>query len=422
MVNYMIDKYEIKIINGQEVLLLYIDINTEFGGIKNIKEFINKNKITFKGSLVIIMVGTTFLGKIYLNKQDPELYKYNNQVAINEIVKNKEYIKEPNVISITDDKVINKEDILESITETPIIEEKNNSNNDELLIKNENFTKTTIDLAEQLDYETSKDINIYVTLNRNNGNIINIELEEYVVGVVSAEMPALFSIEALKSQAIIARTYALKSIANNKLLTDTSSTQNYKDITELQNIWGSNFNTYYNRIKSAVDSTKGEYLSYNGTYIEAVYHSTSNGMTESSENVWGNSFPYLVSVDSPYDETNPSFIKDKFITYEELSRLLKTEISQDTEILATERSSSNRIIKLKINNITFSGTDIRNILGLRSTDFEIIKEENGIIFRMKGYGHGVGMSQYGANGYAKNGYNAYQILEHYYPGTIVNHL
>ena len=109
---------------------------------------------------------------------------------------------------------------------------------------------------------------------------------------------------------------------SGKTLTDTESTQSYKDTNELKSLWGNNFNTYYNKIKKCVESTKDIYLTYNGNYIEAVYHSTSNGKTESSLNVWNNYYPYLVSVDSPYDNTNKSFDYEKFIAYADLTKAL----------------------------------------------------------------------------------------------------
>ena len=313
-----------------------------------------------------------------------------------------------------------------------IVQENNNTNKQENSIVQDNNTgiKKEEPIKEEVKQEVQQEIveekvevdnNIYVKVKRSNGNIQKIELEEYVIGVVGAEMPASFNIEALKAQAVVARTYALKAISNNKVLTDTSSTQNYKDNEGLKQMWGSSYDTYYNKVKNAVMDTKGYYITYNGKYIDAVYHSTSNGKTESSVNVWGNSFPYLVSVDSPYDNTNPSFIKTEFISYSELSNKLKMEINNDTEINIISKTISNRVEYLKISDKQYSGVDFRNILGLRSADFSIEKIENGINFTTKGYGHGVGMSQYGANGMAKNGSNYINILKHYYTKVVISH-
>ena len=182
-------------------------------------------------------------------------------------------------------------------------------------------------------------------------------------------------------------------------------------------MWGANYNKYYQKIKNAVNNTKGLYLTYDGKIIDAVYHSTSNGQTENAEYVWGTSKPYLVSVDSPYDTTNKSFNYEKFITYNDLSKKLNMDINENSVINIISKTQGNRIEKIEINNKTYSGVQIRNLLNLRSADFELSLEDDGIIFKTKGYGHGVGMSQYGANGMAKAGYNYEQILKHYYKGV-----
>ena len=246
------------------------------------------------------------------------------------------------------------------------------------------------------------------------------ELEEYIIGVVGAEIPASFHEEALKAQAIIARSYALHAVRNNKVLTDNSKTQNYNDTTQLKKKWGSQYEYYYNKIKNAVENTKGVYLSYNNKVIEAFYHSTSNGYTEASKNVWGSDYPYLVSVESPYDNTNKSFIKETFLTYEQLSSKLNDNINSETEFKITSYTEGKRVENIKINNKNYTGVSLRTLLGLRSADFEIEKTSEGITFITKGYGHGVGLSQYGANGMAKNGYTYKQILKHYYQGISID--
>ena len=123
-------------------------------------------------------------------------------------------------------------------------------------------------------------------------------------------MPASFNIEALKAQAIVARTYTMKLIESNRTITDTVTTQSYKDNDALKVMWQESYNTYYNKIKTAVNDTKGIYITYNGNIIDAVYHSTSNGFTEDSINVWGNEFPYLKTVSSPWDTSASSFLTE----------------------------------------------------------------------------------------------------------------
>ncbi len=397
----MINSYDIKIINGKEVLYLYFDFNYEFAlsnfknKKNNIKNIIKKyaKDILFKGTTVVLVCGSLIFGTIDLNDN------YNP-------------IIDHHVISITNNirpKKINRE--LNNNTELVLNDNVVNENVNTYVNENDN----NIDIFEDNNIEI--DNNTYVTINRKNGDTLIIELEEYITGVVAAELPAAFNIEALKAQAVIARTYALKSIKYGKTLTDNESTQSYKDNLELQAIWGSNYEFYINKIKDAVNSTKGLTLTYNGDYIEAVYHSTSNGYTEDSVNVWNNYYPYLISVESKYDNLNPSFEVKKEISYSELSNKLGININKDSIFDLSDKSSSGRINTINIDNHVIKGTDFRNKLGLRSTSFEIIKNDNGIIVITHGYGHGVGMSQYGANGYANAGLTFNQILMHYYPGA-----
>lgn len=406
----MISNYEIKEYKGEEILYLYFDIDSEFGVFKNIgnlkekiKEFIKNNKIAFKGSTVAIIVSGMLLGNVILdNKPEMNVTTVDNNIV--EVINNPIEDLETTLEKVLEgEEEIKKEEVVkEEKVITPILEPINP-------VINKPVTKEVVDN------------NIYVNVKRKSG-IVTLELEEYVVGVVASEMPASFNIEALKAQAILARTYALKSKQNNRTLTDNSSTQNYKDNNELKNMWGSNYSTYYNKVLNAVDSTKGMYLSYNGNYIEALYHSTSNGKTESSINVWGNDYPYLVSVDSTYDNTNPSFIKEQTISYETLSSKLKMEVNNETEFNILNKTIGDRVASIEVNGKTYKGTDFRNLLGLRSADFEIEKNDTGVIFKTKGYGHGVGMSQYGANGMAKNGYDYRSILLHYFKGVSISHL
>ena len=293
-------------------------------------------------------------------------------------------------------------------------------------VKKASTKKTTTSSSKKTKSQTSSqtttkkvDNNIYISLNKN-GKVSKIELEEYLIGVVGAEMPAAFHIEALKAQAIVSRTYALKKHSKGEVLKANESNQSYKTNSELKSLWGSNYETYYNKIKKAVTSTKGKYLTYNGKYIEAVFHSTSNGKTESSVNVWGNSYPYLVSVASPYDNLNKTFTKSVKISFNDLSKKLGFSINQETTWQIVSKTSGNRVKEIKVDNHSYSGVALRNLLGLRSADFDVSVKEDGVVFTTRGYGHGVGLSQYGANGYAKNGSTYEQILKHYYKGVKIS--
>lgn len=435
----MISNYRIK----DNVLYLYMDYNYELGliDIKNsinkikddIKQYIKDKKIMYTGTTIAIVVGGIVIGNIVLNNNSKDMPNIDNSILCEYITKdsledalNIEISEEKSSIEETiDDGIINKE---ENTNDEKIEVENNNKRIEEKNIQVNNNTEiiTNEVTPEEVKVEISNVVekvdSIYVNIYRSNGNVVKLELEEYLVGCVGAEMPAAFNEEALKSQAVIARTYALKSIKTDKRLTDTESTQSYKSNDELKNTWGSSYNTYYNKIKSAVDSTRGEYLSYNGDYIEAVYHSTSNGMTESSTNVWGNYFPYLVSVSSEYDSDSPTYIQDKFITYDEISNKLGITINIETNFNIISKTSGNRVEYIDVGGTTFRGVDFRNKLGLRSSDFDMNKSDNGITFTTRGYGHGVGLSQYGANGMAKSGHNYKDILIHYYPGTVLKNI
>ena len=445
--DYMINNYEIRKQNNEEILYLYLDFNNEFAKM-NFKEhkekleniindFIKNNKIVFTGTTVALVVGSTIVGNVILNNDQKELTYNENNFAIEEKVDLKPTEEE----SIEDEK-----DISEVKIETKELEKtiKTNNNPSSTTVVqntthksdnkvNNTSTSTTTNTTQKQEekVETKQqeknteqpvDNNIYVKVKTSNGDILTIELEEYIVGVVGVEMPAAFHDQALMSQAIIARTYALKANSKGQVLTDNESTQSYKDNNQLKSMWGSSYNTYYNKVKNAVYSTKGMYLTYNGTYIEAVYHSTSNGRTEDSSNVWGNYFPYLVSVDSEYDSLSPTFIQEKTISYQELSTKLGIDVNIDTQFNILSRTSGDRIDIIEVNGKTYRGVDLRNSLGLRSADFDITKTDSGVIFTTRGYGHGVGLSQYGANGMAKNGYSYIQILQHYYQGVSINHL
>ena len=418
----MIDSYEIIKQNNEEVLYIYLDINSEFAksisykkNIKSIiKDFINKNKITFTGTLVVVAIGTLVIGNYYFKKN--EINDLNSSISVTKLLLNKNDNIEIKDLSSEINSDFKENEKAEEKRQT--IETKRQNILDKKV--ETNVSLLTDDIIKEANQEKI-DNNVYVTIRRSNGDIVTLELEEYIIGVVSAEMPAEFNEEALKAQAILARTYTLKALLKKQTLGDNEATQSYKDQNQLRNLWGNKFAVYYNKIKNCVLSTKGITLKYNGNYIEAVYHSTSNGMTENAVNVWGNTFPYLISVESPYDSFNKSFLIEKNITYSEISSKLGININQETEFIILEKTESGRVKNIEVNNQIFTGVNFRNKLGLRSTDFEISKIDEGIIIKTRGYGHGVGMSQYGANGMASLGYNYEHILFHYYPGTTLDY-
>lgn len=253
----------------------------------------------------------------------------------------------------------------------------------------------------------------------NNGVISNIDLEEYIIGVVAAEMPASFNIEALKAQAVVARTYAMKKSSAGITLVNSTSHQVYNSVDQMKAKWGSSFNTYYAKIKNAVIATKGKVLKYNGTYIEALYYAISNGKSELPKYVWSSNYPYLQAVSSSWDENISAGKYSVTMTYAKLSQKLGVTVDVNTEITVVSRTEGDRIGEIKIGDKTFTGVKIRSLLGLRSADFEFVKTDTVVKITTHGFGHGVGMSQYGANGAAKAGYTYKQILNHYYPSAIL---
>lgn len=437
----MINGYNIRKINGEEILCLYLDLSSEFANLdskknkslkKNIKKYIKKNKITFKGVKVALIIGGFLVGTVMLNnvnQSDNNFNNKNNIVAImneehenmidNNTLQEDENKEEDVVVQDSDVNVDNKVNNVENNTTNQINKEeiKNKDN-----VVKESNNKVEVKKEEDIVKEEVIDNNIYVNVRRNNGNIEKYELEEYIIGVVGAEMPVSFNKEALKAQSVVARTYALKSIKNNKHLTSDNSTQNFKDNNELKKMWGSSYNTYYNKIKSAVLDTKGLYLSYNNDYVDAVYHSTSNGNTEDAVYVWGNSVPYLKSVSSEYDNTNKNYNSSITLTYNEISNKLKNSIDSNTKFNIISRTSGNRVKEIEINGTTYSGVEFRKLLNLRSADFSIENNGANVVISTNGYGHGVGMSQYGANGMANNGSSYTDILLHYYTGVSIKNI
>ena len=260
-----------------------------------------------------------------------------------------------------------------------------------------------------------------------NETIVKIPLEEYIVGVLAGEMPINFELEALKAQAVASRSYALKRIEYNKDkeydVVDSIMNQVYLDDEYLKEAWGMKYVKNINKLRTAVNETLDEYLEYQDNVVDALFFSTSNGYTENSENVFNFKSDYLKSVESPWDKDVSSAYKyQKTITLKEFYQKLNLPYNKNLNIEILKRSSTNRILLLKINNIEFKGTDLYNKLSLRSTDFQIELLGENIKITTKGYGHGVGMSQYGALGMALEGYTYDQILKHYYKDTKIKKL
>lgn len=265
--------------------------------------------------------------------------------------------------------------------------------------------------------------NTTIRVKRNSTGVIEeIPFEEYIVGVLAGEMPIYFEKEAFKAQAVAARSYALKRMEYNKDneydVVDSIMNQVYLDNEYLKDAWGEDYVKNINKLREVVNETYGEYLDYNGDVIDAMFFSTSNGYTEAASLVFNIDLPYLQSVKSAWDEnTSSAFKTTKSISASTFYELLGLSYSDTLDVNVLKRSSTNRILNLSINGKEFTGRDVYNKLGLKSTDFSLRKEGDNIIINTTGYGHGVGMSQYGAEGMASEGYTYDKILSYYYVGT-----
>ncbi|MFQ5795793.1 MAG: SpoIID/LytB domain-containing protein, partial [Candidatus Bipolaricaulia bacterium] len=244
-------------------------------------------------------------------------------------------------------------------------------------------------------------------------------LEEYLYGVLRNEMSVDWPMEALKSQAVAARTYAVYKAMQNQNrpydLVDHEVDQVYNG-----------FDTEHDRIRQAVDATRGEILIYQGEPVEAFYSSQSGDYTANSENIWGNYVPYLRSVSSPFEADAPYYRWEISLTYEELAAhlnrdwRLKIGLIYDLEIRRSPQSRRVTHVWIHHSNgreTVLTGVEFKNLARLPSTLFTVTRNEYGVTFAGSGRGHGLGLSQWGARGYALNGYNYRAILQHYYPGV-----
>ncbi|AMQ07932.1 MULTISPECIES: stage II sporulation protein D [Sporosarcina] len=249
-----------------------------------------------------------------------------------------------------------------------------------------------------------------------------ISLEEYVVGVVAAEMPATFQEEALKAQAIAARTYALQTTDNGKkAIAPDVSAQVYSSEEKRKERWGKEFKRNEKKVRAAVEATAGDTIVYQDKMISAMFFSTSNGKTETAQNFSGNDIPYLQSVESPGEgDVEAKVERTAEIPLAKWNKTIGGKWNADSfRSLQLVRNPTGRVQKVVTSEFQASGREVRELLGLASTDFDIAFDVTNKIVHVTttGYGHGVGMSQYGAEAYAQKGWAAEKILLHYYTGT-----
>jgi len=294
--------------------------------------------------------------------------------------------------------------------------------------------KDKIDIIDKSERESGRlEVVMY---DHTSKKTVKMLLEEYIVGVVAAEMPASFELEALKAQAVAARTFAIRKMrtfggsgCSNHPQADVCSLYSHcqawiSDEQQRKN-WGSSYAANHEKIVRAVEETKGYIMTYDGAPIEVFFHSTSNGKTEDAGEVFSHSLPYYTVVDSPGEESSPkykqtfTFSNDQFVKIFK-SRYPRSNLSAknlSSQIRIKSYTKSGRVGELVVGGITVKGTDFRYLYGLNSTDFRFKFEKYRVVIETRGYGHGVGMSQVGANYMAQQGHTYKEILKHYYRGV-----
>ncbi|HYF84402.1 MAG TPA: stage II sporulation protein D [Clostridia bacterium] len=277
------------------------------------------------------------------------------------------------------------------------------------------------------DVRPGADISIQVYMS-DIDKVVTMNLEDYLLGVVAGEMPASFHVEALKAQALAARTYTMLRMRQfggsgcskhpgAEICTDSAHCQAYRNPATVK--------SGLDKLKEAVYGTAGEVIVYDNKLIDAVFHSTSGGKTENSEEIWSSKVPYLRSVISQYEEDSPKYVAQQEVSIDKFIECIKkldpgVKVSKKNiknEIKILERSEGGRITALKVGDKTFDGMDVRNALGLNSSNFNYKVGKSSIVFTVVGNGHGIGLSQYGADGMAKNGAVYRDIVIHYYQGV-----
>lgn len=263
--------------------------------------------------------------------------------------------------------------------------------------------------------------------NSDSGQVNEINAKEYIIGVVAAEMPALYSEEALKAQAVAAYTFALYKKQENKGedydLTDSYQTdQSYITTQQMQEKWGEGYSEYLGKITSAVESVLGQTVKYDGKYALTVYTAISAGKTEDAKNVWGKEIPYLTPTESVGDLLCPDYLSSVSLTADQIREKLPSVAQTDSSLWFSSpvHSDSGTVLNMTFGETVLTGEEIRDALSLKSANFDVKFENDAFVFTVRGYGHLVGMSQYGANYMALQGSKYDEILKWYYKGCTVS--
>ncbi len=286
-------------------------------------------------------------------------------------------------------------------------------------------TPDTFEASAQEDQVVYDDKDTFRILIKESGKVEQIDADTYITGVVAAEMPALYETEALKAQAVAAYTYALRKRNAAKsseydLTDDPDIDQCYIDSNKMQEKWGDKTPEYQKKIADAVKAVSGKYLEYDGAPALTVYHALSSGTTESCKDVWGSAADYLVPVDSACDKTAQNYLYTARFTAQEMTEKLKKLCDTTGEAAQwfsnSKTTKSGRVTSLTVCGTELTGAQIADALSLPSTAFSVTYADGNFTVESRGRGHGVGMSQYGADCMAKDGKTYKEILLHYYTG------
>lgn len=275
-------------------------------------------------------------------------------------------------------------------------------------------------------------------LHKSSNEIEELYLDDYILGVVSAEMPASYEQEALKAQAVVARTYTIYTIEHNQnkhegadICDSSSCCQAWISKDDRLSKWEeAKREEYWSKIEKSVNETTGKIITYNGEVIDAFFHSNSGGKTEEPVNVWGGTnYPYLQVVETAGEDAYSQYSSEIIISKQELENKIREkhsnfeiDYSQEDAIKIIEYTASNRVKTIKIGNLNLSGVEVRTIIGLKSANFSVSIEGENIKFEVKGYGHGVGMSQTGADSMAKEGSTYEEIIKHFYSNVEIEEM
>ena len=296
----------------------------------------------------------------------------------------------------------------------------------------ENVTESSsaAEKTEKTDNPSDDTISVFMT-DDNETEVM--DMRDYIIGAVSAEVPASYHKESIKAQALAAVTFAEyrkkngsnENIGGADISDDSSVHQGYMTKAQMQEKWGDAFDTYYQKISDAVDEVLDKIIIYDGEPIMAAYHAISSGKTESAANVWGEDVAYLQTVDSRWDKDSSRYSSEVIYSASELRKLLENVSGADFRsdesdwVKIKSTSDAGTVLEAEVCGVEMTGMEMRKLLSLRSPVFETEYTDGEFVFTVSGYGHGVGMSQNGADSMAQEGYTYDEIIAHYYPGAVI---